>query len=150
MSYDDLDERIVNVLLSDGRASLRTIAAEVDVAVTTVANHLEELEEEGILRGYEPRIDYAALGYDVAALFQLRVGGEAMAAVVDDLRERDRLISIYEVTGHYDVVAVGKFLDTDEMNAEIKSLLTTPEIEEATTSVVLSTIRENRQFQLDV
>jgi hypothetical protein len=60
------------------------------------------------------------------------------------------MISVYEVTGDYDIIAVGKFTDTDGMNAQIKKLLTDPEIKESNTSVVLNAAAENEQFELDI
>jgi DNA-binding Lrp family transcriptional regulator len=60
------------------------------------------------------------------------------------------MISVYEVTGDYDIVAIGKFRDTDEMNDGIKSLLTDENIRESNTSVVLSAVSENEQFELDI
>jgi len=38
------------------------------------------------------------------------------------------MVSVYEVTGNYDVIAIGKFADTDGMNSQIKELLVDPEI----------------------
>jgi hypothetical protein len=54
------------------------------------------------------------------------------------------------VTGDYDVIAVGKFVDTDGMNEQIKTLLTDADIRESNTSVVLNSVVENKQFDLDV
>jgi hypothetical protein len=48
------------------------------------------------------------------------------------------------------VIAVGKFRNTDEMNDQIKSLLTDDQVRESNTSVVLNDVVENRQFDLDV
>jgi DNA-binding Lrp family transcriptional regulator len=60
------------------------------------------------------------------------------------------MTSVYEVTGDYDIVAIGKFTDTDGMNDQIKQLLTDPDINESNTSVVLNTVNENEQFTLEV
>jgi len=54
MTYDNLDLKIINLLLEDGRASLRSIAEELDVSVTTISNHLKSMEEEGIVQGFKP------------------------------------------------------------------------------------------------
>lgn len=51
MTYENLDAKLVNSLLSNGRASLRSLGDELDVSVTTVSNHLRDLEEEGVIRG---------------------------------------------------------------------------------------------------
>lgn len=55
MAYENLDENLINALLTDGRASLRSLGDELDVSVTTVSNHIRELEGEGIITGYLPK-----------------------------------------------------------------------------------------------
>ncbi|ELZ04115.1 HTH-type transcriptional regulator Lrp [Natrialba aegyptia] len=150
MTYENLDAKLVNALLGDGRASLRSLAEELDVSVTTVSNHLSDLEEQGVIEGYTPRIDYDAVGYDVTAVIQLQVEGNALPDITDTLRDHRQMISVYEVTGDYDVIAIGKFKDTDGMNDQIKELLTDPDIKASNTSVVLNAVSENEQFELDV
>jgi hypothetical protein len=59
------------------------------------------------------------------------------------------MVSVYEVTGDHDVIAIGKFTDTDHMNEQIKELLIDPDIKESNTSVVLNSVVENEQFDLD-
>jgi DNA-binding Lrp family transcriptional regulator len=150
MTYENLDRKLVNALLDDGRASLRSLAEDLDVSVTTVSNHLSDLEDQGIIQGYTPKVDYDSLGYDVTAILQLKVEGNALKEVVDNLQEHRQMLSVYETTGNHDIVAVGKFVDTDDMNDEIKSLLTHPDIKESNTSVVLNTAKEHDQFELDL
>jgi DNA-binding Lrp family transcriptional regulator len=150
MTYENLDRKLVNALLDDGRASLRSLAEDLDVSVTTVSNHLSDLEDQGIIQGYTPRVDYDSLGYDVTAILQLKVEGSALNEVVDNLQKHRQMLSVYETTGNHDVVAVGKFTDTDDMNDEIKSLLTRPDIKESNTSVVLNPAKEHDQFELEL
>ena len=149
MTYENLDRKLVNHLLGDGRASLRSLAEELDVSVTTVSNHLSDLEEAGIIDGYTPTIDYGALGYDVTAILQLKIEGHALVEVTERLTEHRQMVSVYETTGDHDIIAIGKFRDTDDMNASIKGLLTKPEIKESNTSVVLNPAKEHEQFELD-
>ncbi len=150
MTYEHLDARLINELLGDGRASLRSLAEDLDVSVTTVSNHLRDLEDQGVVLGYTPRIDYDEIGYDVTAVVQLKIEGSALPSFVSRLRDEPRMTSVYEVTGDYDVIAIGKYRDTDEMNDQIKSLLTDESVRESNTSVVLNSVLENEQFELDV
>ncbi|WP_135305827.1 HTH-type transcriptional regulator Lrp [Haloarcula amylovorans] len=150
MTYENLDRELVNALLGDGRASLRSLGEDLDVSVTTVSNHLSDLEDDGIINGYTPKVDYGALGYDVTAIIQLKVEGSSLPDVTESLKNHKQMVSVYEVTGDYDIIAIGKFSDTDGMNAQIKELLTDPEIKESNTSVVLNTASENEQFDLDL
>jgi DNA-binding Lrp family transcriptional regulator len=150
MDIDDIDRRIVNALLGDGRASARDIAAETGVAATTVSKRLSTLEDEGIIEDYIPSVDYEALGYDVTAVFRLSVEGGGLKTVVEQLRQHDQMVGVYEVTGDHDVIAIGKFTSTDSMNNEIKDLLVDPEIRATNTNVVLDTVREHEQFAVDL
>ncbi|WP_380674355.1 HTH-type transcriptional regulator Lrp [Salinigranum sp. GCM10025319] len=150
MTYENLDAKLINALLGDGRASLRSLAEDLDVSVTTVSNHLRDLEDEGVVEGYTPIVNYDALGYDVTAIIQLKVEGSALPEITERLREQEQMISVYEVTGDYDIIAIGKFRDTDGMNKQIKELLTDVDIRESNTSVVLNAVVENEQFELEI
>jgi DNA-binding Lrp family transcriptional regulator len=146
---DDTDREVVNALLQDGRASARDIAAATGIAATTVSRRMDDLESTGVIDEYTVDIDYGALGYDVTAVFQLSVEGDGLGRVVDQLRDRREMIAVYEVTGDHDIVAVGKFTDTQSMNERIKTLLTDEDIRSASTSVVLNTVCEHEQFPVD-
>ncbi|WP_178915055.1 HTH-type transcriptional regulator Lrp [Natronomonas gomsonensis] len=149
MTYENLDRKLVNALLDDGRASLRSLGEDLDVSVTTVSNHISDLEDEGIIQGYAPIVDYGELGYDVTAVIQMKVEGSALPEITDRLADHKHMVSVYEVTGDHDIIAIGKFTDTDHMNEQIKELLIDPDIKESNTSVVLNTVTENEQFDLD-
>ena len=150
MTYDNLDNKLINALLGDGRASLRSLAEDTDVSVTTVSNHINDLEAGGVIDGYTPIVNYHELGFDVTAVIHLKVEGTALAEIVDRLREQEQMITVYETTGDYDIIAIGKFRDTDGMNSQIKELLSDVDIRESNTSVVLNSVCENEQFELDV
>lgn len=149
MTYEHLDSDLVNELLGNGRASLRSLAEELDVSVTTVSNHLSDLEDEGVIEGYTPVINYDEVDYDVTAIMQLKAEGNALPEITETLQDHEQMISVYEVTGNYDVIAIGKFKDTDDMNDQIKALLTDPDINQSNTSVVLNSVSENEQFELE-
>ena len=149
MAYEHLDTELVNELLGDGRASLRSLAEDLDVSVTTVSNHLSDLEDAGVIQGYTPTVDYDAAGYDVTAVMQLKVEGDALGEITETLRDHDQMMSVYEVTGDYDIIAIGKFKDTDDMNNQIKALVTDPDIKQSNTSIVLDSVAENEQFELE-
>jgi len=139
---DDIDGKLLRALLADGRASASDLAEAADVATSTATKRLAELEDDGVIERYQPAVDYGAFGYAVTAVFRLDVEGEGLADVVEGLRETGRMIGVYEVTGSDDVVAIGKFASTDEMNAQIKDLVTHEDVRSATTDIVLDTVCE--------
>ena len=102
-----------------------------------------------MIEGYAPVVDYGELGYDVTAILQLKVEGSALPDITDRLREHTHMVTVYETTGDHDIIAIGKFTDTDHMNDQIKELLVDRDINESNTNVVLNTVAENEQFDLD-
>lgn len=150
MVYENLDTELVNALMGNGRASLRSLAEELDVSVTTISKHLSDLEERNVIEGYTPIVEYDKLGYDVTAVIQLKVEGSALPDVTERLQDHKQMGSIYEVTGEFDIVGIGKFRDTDDMNSLIKKLLADTDIIESSTAVVLNAPVENEQFELDL
>ena len=149
MTYDNLDLKIINLLLEDGRASLRSIAEELDVSVTTVSNHLKDMEDEGIIQGFKPVISYPDLGYTVTCVLMIKAEGDGLRELVVDLKQEDSFLNVYEVTGDFDVIATGKFKDTEEMNDTIKKLLNSPMVRETNTNVVLSTVKEGEDIEFE-
>lgn len=150
MAHEHLDEKLINQLLGNGRDSLRSLAEELDVSVTTISNHLNDLESEGVIEGYTPVVDYSNLDYDVTAIMHLKVEGSSLPEITDTLQKEKQMISIYETTGDYDIIAIAKFENTNQMNAQIKDVLSDVDIRESNTSVVLNTVAENEQFELDI
>ena len=148
MTHEKLDSKLINELLEDGRASFRTLSERIGVSVATISRHLSGLEERGVIVGYVPKIKYEKLGYGLTAIIQLKVEGALIPDITSKLVEYEQMISIYEVTGDYDLIIIAKFRDTLGMNKQIKAILIDPIIKASNTSVVLNAIVENRQFCL--
>ncbi|HKK09113.1 MAG TPA: Lrp/AsnC family transcriptional regulator [Gemmatimonadota bacterium] len=148
MAYPDLDARLIEALRQDARRTLRELAEALEVSTSTVRNHLAELEESGVIQGYRPVIDYGRLGYGLVAVIRIKARGDALPRIVDALVADDRLTHVYEITGEFDVMVIGRFRSETEMNREIKRLLGLPGIEGTNTSIVLSAPKEAGDLSL--
>ena len=146
--YRNLDERIIEHLRRDGRVSLRELARQLDVSPTTVSQHLDALRERGVIRGFKPVLDYGKLGYGITAVIQIKAKGNLLGEIVDSLKADDRLTHVYEITGEFDLLVIGKFQDQLTMNEEIKRLLNHPGVEGTNTSITLSTVKEDDDVRL--
>ena len=69
---DALDQRILDVLLTDSRISLKQLAEQVGLSSPSVSERLRRLEERGVIRHYTVDIDPAALGYTLQAIVRVR------------------------------------------------------------------------------
>ncbi|NZA27100.1 Lrp/AsnC family transcriptional regulator [Luteimonas sp. SJ-92] len=69
---DDIDRRILEVLSTDARISLKRLAAEVGLSSPGVAERVRRLQERGVIRGFGVDIDPQALGYPLQAIVRIR------------------------------------------------------------------------------
>lgn len=103
-TIDELDRALVNRLRADGRASNRSLAAELGVNEATVANRLRRLEQARIMR-VVALTDMAAFGYEFLAFAKLRVRDRSVMEVAADVAQLAESISVVVSTGRYDVIA---------------------------------------------
>lgn len=71
MDLDDTDKAILYLLQKETRTNLThdEIADRIGVSSSTVSNRLNRLKDDGILVGYQPKIDYEAAGAPHHVLF---------------------------------------------------------------------------------
>lgn len=69
---DEIDRRIVEVLVRDARISQKDLAREVGLSAPSVAERLKRLEERGVIRAFTIDLDPRALGYTLQAIVRIR------------------------------------------------------------------------------
>jgi len=143
VTYRDLDIRLLTELQLDARRSNRQLADVLGVAASTVGARIRDLEKRGAIRGYRAVIDYSELGLGLIAVTRIKARGDALPLIVKSLTQHPSLTHVYEITGEFDVMVIGRFANETEMNREIKSMLSLPGIEGTNTSVVLDAPKES-------
>lgn len=145
----DLDAQLLTALSRDRWSGLNTFAETLGVPVSTVREHLQNLETDGVIAGYMPRLNYGALGFDITAIFELEVAANALSETTSSLQDNWRMVAIYRVTGDHDVAAIGKYESTAELNEQIQAFVTSSEIEQTDVSVVFEAISEFEPLEFE-
>jgi len=145
---DELDVRILSLLQENARLSYREIARELDVAVGTVYNRIRRMEEEGILRGFAPILDYEKLGFGLTAVIGIKAQGRKITEIEREIARNDRAVVVYDITGEFDILVVAKFRDRADMNRFVKWLLSLEGVEKTNTSVAMQVVKEDWRLKL--
>lgn len=67
---DEVDRSILYLLQEDARGtSAEAMADKVGVSASTIRNRIEQLEDDGITRGYHPEIEYEAANIPLQVTF---------------------------------------------------------------------------------
>lgn len=111
VGIDDVDRGILHELQIDARnATAQEIAEIVDVSASTVRNRIERLEEEDVIEGYHPTINYERAELPLQVLCICTAPPEKRSELVDDILEVRGVVDVREtLTGRRNlyVEAVG-------------------------------------------
>ena len=102
---DDLDGRLIELLTDEPRVGVLEASRRLGVARGTVQARLDRMQARGVITGYGPDIEPAALGYEVMAFITLEIrqaGGHDPVA--------DRLAAIAEVLEAHTITGAGDML----------------------------------------
>ena len=146
-SIDDISELDIEILKKlsiDGRISLRQLAKDLDnKSPVTIKNHVENLENKGIIMNYGAKINFEKLGYDIIALIELTISKGKMLEVESKIAENPHIFAVYDITGEYDALILAKFRSRSDLSKMIKEIHTSPYVERTNTHIVLNVIKEN-------
>ncbi|MCY1542690.1 HTH-type transcriptional regulator LrpC [compost metagenome] len=96
---DDLDQKILEVLLQDSRISLKELARQVGLSSPSVSERVRRLEERGVIRGFTIEVDPRALGYQLQAIVRIRPLPGMLHVVQKLIEETPEFCECDKVTG---------------------------------------------------
>jgi DNA-binding Lrp family transcriptional regulator len=102
---DDLDGRLIGLLMAEPRIGVLEASRRLGVARGTVQARLDRMQARGVITGYGPDIEPAAIGYQVMAFVTLEIrqaGGHDPVA--------ERLAAIAEVLEAHTITGAGDML----------------------------------------
>ena len=96
---DPIDQRIVEILLTNARMSLKDLAQAVELSSPSVSERLRRLEERGVIRSFTIELDPQALGYPLQAIARIRPLPGKLQIVQKLLQEIPEITECDKVTG---------------------------------------------------
>ncbi|SDU72083.1 Lrp/AsnC family transcriptional regulator [Jiangella alkaliphila] len=141
---EDIDRKIVALLMRDGRMSYTDLGKSTGLSTSAVHQRVRRLEERGVIRGYSVVVDHEAVGLPLTAFISIKPIDPSQP---DD--SPDRLAGVPEIEACYSVagdesyilkVRVGRPADLEDLLARIRSSANVT----TRTTIVLSTPYENR------
>ena len=145
-SGEDIDLDILGILSGNSRVNFNQIAKTLKKSPVTIKKHIEELEQQGIIKGYGIDIDFEKLGYDIIATIEITVSKGKMIEVETDIAENPNVFGVYDITGDYDALVFVRFKTRTELSAMIKKLHSSPYVERTNTHIILNVIKEGSSF----
>jgi Lrp/AsnC family transcriptional regulator for asnA, asnC and gidA len=146
---DELDRRILRILMEDAHTPFREIASRAQTTVGTVHNRIKKLRESGVIKRFLPEVDAQKLGFGICALIELKIAGGHLLEVQQELSRDPHIVAVYDVTGEMDTVFIGKFHDTPDLDHFVKGTLQHKFVKETRTRLVLNVVKEGFSPRLE-
>ncbi len=96
---DDTNRELLAQLQGDARLSLAELGRRVGLSPPAVAERLQRLERDGVIRGYRAEIDPAALGYGLSAIIRVRPMPRQLQRIADLVRDTPEVVECHRITG---------------------------------------------------
>ncbi|HEY3629750.1 MAG TPA: Lrp/AsnC family transcriptional regulator [Jatrophihabitantaceae bacterium] len=143
-ALDATDWHILSELQADGRLSYNQLARRVNLSAPAVAERVRRLEDQGVIAGYQARIDPAKAGLPLTAFVQMRCTPGRCLLKTSNSDELPEVVEIHKLSGASCTilkVRVASLLHLEGLNERLG------EHGEINTQVVLSTQYDGRPVQ---
>lgn len=97
---DGIDNKILSLLLDNGRMSYSEIGDIVGLSRTAVKNRISELEEQGVISGYKAVINPQKALEMMTFIMNVEIQAEHFEAAKIKLKEAKETITIVQTTGN--------------------------------------------------
>jgi Lrp/AsnC family leucine-responsive transcriptional regulator len=141
VELDDLDRKIVDLLLTDARTPVAQIAEQIGLSRPAVADRLSRLERQGVIRGTTAVVAPAALG-DVVTAFVAARGPQLSPAGwkrFRDVMRRPEVLEVHTVAGDDCYLMKVRAVSIAALNTLVQELTTTPISFATRTTIVMET-----------
>ena len=139
-SLDALDRRIVHLFVQEPRVGVLEASRRLGVARGTVQARLDRLEERGVITGWAPALDPAALGFPVTAFATLEITqARGHTPVAEHLRAIPEVLEAHTITGAADLMVRLVARSNADLQRVIDEVVASPSVVRASTVIVLAT-----------
>jgi Lrp/AsnC family transcriptional regulator, leucine-responsive regulatory protein len=99
LQLDETNLALLAELQLDARLSIAELGRRVGLSAPAVAERLQRLERDGVVRGYRAELDPAAVGYGISAIIRVRPAPRQLYKVADVARSAPEVVECHRITG---------------------------------------------------
>lgn len=146
---DETDQKILELLTQNARQTYSEIGEKLGISRVAVKNHIDAMEQNGIIEEYTVIINPQKLGGAISCYFEIETEPQTFQEVIKILSDCPTITQIYRTTGacrlHVHAVAADQSEMEKFMQEYIDSL---PGIVYISTNVILSRIKDVKGLRL--
>ena len=146
---DELDQKIIQLLIENARASYSEIGEKTGISRVAVKARIQSLEQRGIIEEYTTIINPQRISGAVSCYFEIEMQPETLQEVTDILRNNETVTQIYRVTGKNKLHVHALASSNDEMEELIRNVIDRlPGVISCSCNIILSRIKDIKVLRL--
>lgn len=99
MKFDEIDHKLVDLLIKDGRKSYVELADKVGLSRVAVKDRIQALLDHDVIERFTIAINSEKFGKKVSAFFEVDVEPKQLQLVAQNLADNRNVASVYQMTG---------------------------------------------------
>lgn len=147
-NIDELDGKLIAALSETPRIGIQELSNRLGIARATVYSRLERLETTGVLDGFGPDIDFAAIGHGVTAFITIELQQGRFNDVVPALEAMPEVIEAHALAGEGDIICRVAAKSNDHLMELVQKVLSTPGVRRSRTAISLEQFIRHRSLPL--
>ena len=145
MLRDDIDQRIVALLVENGRATFAEIGDAVGLSAPAIKRRVDRLVAEGVITGFTALVDPGAVGTTMEAFIELHCRGRTSPAALRAIvAPHPAVRAAYSVTGEADALLHLHTAGVDELEGTLELIRADERVVRTSTVIVLSRLLDRR------
>ena len=146
---DELDQKIVQLLIENARSSYSDIGQQIGISRVAVKARIQALENRGIIEEYTTIINPQKISGAVSCYFDIETTPEALTQVTGLLEENPSITQIYRVTGKNKLHVHAVAASGEEMEQLIQEVIDPlPGVEKCECNIILSRVKDIKGLRL--
>jgi DNA-binding Lrp family transcriptional regulator len=101
---DDIDRRMLGILVDDGRLSVNEVANRAGISRATAYARYDRLVADGVIRGFRADVDPQAISLDIAAMILINVEQGSWPTTRDKVSRLTGVEYVAMTSGEFDFV----------------------------------------------
>ena len=147
-TIDDIDLKILEILQDKARIPNAEVARQVGMAPSAILERIRKLEQQGIIQGYEVRLNPAHFGQGLVAFVQLQVTGAV--DVGQQLTEIPGAQEVFQISGDCHYLVKLRVTSLNELGRCLrKEFASIGGVSHVSAKIVLDTLKETRKINLN-
>ena len=146
---DELDRRIVRLLIQNARISYSDLGEQVGISRVAARMRVQALEKKGVIEEYTTIINPQKISGAVSCYFEIETRPETLMETAARLERNEIVTQIYRVTGKSRLHVHAVAASAQEMETLITQTMDTlPGVKECTCNMIFSRIKDIKGLRL--